>query len=247
MAYETNRFCWHGAITSDLDRAEGFYAETLGWQVQIAEMGDGEVRMFAAAGVPLAHLARPSAEGIGSHWESYLRVDDVDASTAAAVQHGGQVLVAPTDIAPGRLSVVTSPGGAPLSLFHEADPTAEHHPGGDGSVRWVELHSKQIEADLAWLSATFGFGANKVDVPRGAYFVLEHGGVPRGGALASRSEEDPPMWLPWIQVSSADEALERAQQHGGRGVTPPMDVPGVGRVAIMADPTGGVLGVIAPT
>jgi hypothetical protein len=33
MAYETNRFCWHGALTTDVEKTKAFYTETIGWTV----------------------------------------------------------------------------------------------------------------------------------------------------------------------------------------------------------------------
>jgi predicted enzyme related to lactoylglutathione lyase len=54
------------------------------------------------------------------------------------------------------------------------------------------------------------------------------------------------MWLTWIQVEDVDGTVETAGSHGGQVHVAPFDVPGVGRLSILADNTGGVFGVITP-
>jgi len=247
MAYTTNQFCWHGIITTDTEKATTFYGNALPFSIVTTEMGGDNVSMVAAGDIPRAHIAAPPAEGIPSHWEHYLRVDDVDASTAAAEANGGQVLVPPTDIPPGRFSAVASPSGAVFNLFHEADEaTAANPPAGAGSVHWTELHSKDVDADLAWLTSSFGFDIDEMPMPDGPYFILKSGDAMCGGVMAQQNPEAPAMWLPWIEVTDVDATLSNIDAAGGRAVTPLMDVPTVGRMAVVADPTGGVFGVITP-
>lgn len=247
MAYETNRFCWHGLVSTDTDRAAAFYPEVLGWKVQSMPMGDETATMFVTNDVPVAHFMAPQVPEMPSHWNNYLRVEDVAASTRAAVEAGGKEIHPPTDIPPGCFSVVESPSGAKLSLFHEADPSAEHHPGGLGGVHWVELRSQSIDADLAWLKSVFNYETSEMPMPQGGtYYLLNHGGEMRGGAMASFMEGAPSMWLTWFSVDNADGALDRIQRHGGKVYSPAMDMEGVGRMAVVADNTGAAFGVIQP-
>jgi uncharacterized protein len=247
MAYNNNAFCWHGVVSTDVETAKSFYGDVLGWTAQTMTMGEDEATMFAAPdGVTRAHARLPGMDGEPSHWDNYLRVDDVDASTAASAANGGSVLVPATDIPPGRFSVVTSPSGAAFCLFHEADESATNAPDGEGSIHWVELHSTSLDADLVWLKATFGFEFETMEMPQGAYHVLKSDGEMRGGATAQANEGAPSMWLTWIQLAGVDAAVERASAAGGNVLAPAFDVPEIGRMAILADPTGGVFGVITP-
>lgn len=244
MAYETNRFCWHGLVTSDPDGAASFYPEVLGWTVETIDMGDGEVTTFAAGGVPLTHYSRTPNEGVPTHWSNYLRVDDVDASTKAAVANGGTVLLDPQDIPPGRLSLVQTPSGAPLHLFHEADEAAaHHHPGGLGGVHWTELRSTEIGPDLQWLESTFGFGLREIPMPGGKYFVLTSGGKDRAGVMMA---EAPAMWLTWFRVDDTESAIARVERHGGKILGPAMEMEGIGTIALATDPDGAAFGLIRP-
>lgn len=66
MADDDNRFCWHGVISTDPDKAASFYSSVLGWGVLKQPMGDEEATMLTAGGVPRARTtcwcrASPSA------------------------------------------------------------------------------------------------------------------------------------------------------------------------------------------
>ncbi len=248
MAYITNRFCWHGLMTTDTAKAGAFYAEVIGWKSQSMTMGDQESLMFIAHDVPVAHYMDVPTKEVPTHWNNYLRVDDVDASTKAAVDAGGCVVAEAIDIPPGRFSVVGSPSGATISLFHEADEaTAEHHPGGMGGVHWTELHSTDIDADMAWIKTVFGFDIGEMPMPQGGtYYMLNVGEDKRGGASPSFMKDAPSMWLTWFSVDNCDDALKRVEGNQGKVLSPAMDMPGVGRMAIIMDNTGGVCGLIQP-
>ncbi len=246
MAYTNHRFCWHGVISTDTATTTPFYGTVLGWDVQTVPMGGEDMTLFAATdGKGRAHTRSPMGEE-PSHWSSYFRVEDVDASAQAAAKNGGSILVPPTDIAPGRFSTVASPSGATFNLFHEADPESANPEGVEGGIHWVELHSTDLKADLAWLKACFGISSQIMEMPAGPYHVLMSGETTVGGAMAQMHAGAPSMWLPWVQIDAVDEAVDRAAAAGGNVVAPLWEVDGVGRLAIVADPTGGVFGVIRP-
>ncbi len=108
MAYVNNKFCWHGIITSDIEKASAFYTDTIGWGTTTMEMGSESVTMVTAGDIPRAHVMLPPMEGVPNHISSYLRIEDVDAGVEAAVANGGKVVTPPTDIPPGRFSAVAS-------------------------------------------------------------------------------------------------------------------------------------------
>ncbi|MEM1418186.1 MAG: VOC family protein [Myxococcota bacterium] len=247
MAFNNNEFCWVGVISTDTDAAKAFYTEALGWSVQVAPMGDGEATMFAVGDIPRAHLAAPAQPGQPSHFENYLRVEDVDATTKAAVANGGQLLVEPMDIPPGRFSVVTTPSGAPVSVYNEADEASSSNPpAGPGAFHWVELHSKDLDADVAWVEKTFGVSSEAMPMPQGPYHIFKDGERMVGGAMAAMNPEAPAMWLTWVQVEDVDATRERIAGLGGAALSDMMDVEGVGRMFVAQDPTGAVFGVITP-
>jgi len=248
MAYKNNHFCWYGVISTDTTAASTFYGTALAVDVTTGEMDGNPMVMLGSGGVPFAHLTAPQMEDVASHWESYLRVEDVDALSAAAVANGGSLVMPGMDIPPGRFSVVASPSGATFCLFHEADEAVStNHPGDTaGSVHWTELWSKDVDADVAWLTKTFGLTSEVMPMPEGPYHVLKAGDEMVGGVMASKEDKAPSMWLTWLQVDDVDATVASIGVNGGNTLSPVMDVPMIGRMAVVADPTGGVFGVITP-
>ena len=52
-----------------------------------------------------------------SHFMVYFHVEDCDASAAKAAELGGEICVPPTNIPPGRFSVLMDPQGATFSIL----------------------------------------------------------------------------------------------------------------------------------
>jgi predicted enzyme related to lactoylglutathione lyase len=82
--------------------------------------------------------------------------------------------------------------------------------------------------------------AGEVDYPMIKVHEQTHGGFgpAQGGA--------PSHWLGHVAVENADEAAGRAQAVGGNLLAEPMDIPEVGRMAVVQDPQGAVLSLFTP-
>ena len=246
MATSNNTFCWNGIVSTDTAKTLAFFPEVLGWKTQEMEMGGNTVTMLANEGTPIAHVRGPQMDGEPSWWNNYLRVEDVDATAAAVEKAGGKIVVPPTDIPPGRFSTIATPSGAHLSLFREANPDDKDAPSTTGFIHWVDLHSKDIDADLRFIHDGLGLKTTEMPMPNGPYHILNPEGATRGGAMAGMKPEAPSMWLAWVAVESVDDALGRVTRHGGTVLGPAWDAEGVGRMAIASDPAGVVFGVITP-
>lgn len=243
MSIDNLSFCWNGIVSTDVDKTLAFLPAVLGWTVNHVEMGDETIPMLAHDGVAKGHVRAPAMDGEPSWWNNYLRVEDVDATAAAVVAAGGKVIVPGTDIPPGRFSTVTTPSGACFTLFHEA---GNDRADEQGTNHWVELHSKDLAADLACLTEAVGFATAEMPMPQGPYTLLKTGEDMRAGAMTGMHPEAPSMWLAWVAVSDVDATMSRAETSGGKVVAPAFDVEGIGRMGIVSDPTGLVFGVITP-
>jgi hypothetical protein len=69
-------------------------------------------------------------------------------------------------------------------------------------------------------------------------------GVHRGGIARSVNPNAASMWLPYVEVGDCDATAAKAGKNGGQLLSAPSDVPGVGRIAIVADPLGVAVGVL---
>ena len=83
----------------------------------------------------------------------------------------------------------------------------------------------------------------------GAYLVCKDGDQPVGGIMNisdARFEGVPAQWFAYLAVDDVDARVEQATAAGAQLMRPIFDVPGVGRIAILKDPTGAGLGWITP-
>lgn len=248
MAYRNNSFVWYENATPNKDASKAFYTETIGWKTQEMDMGEADVYVAVVAGEKPRGGIVDGQPGVPSHWLSYLRVADVDTTAKAVSENGGSVLAQPFTVpGVGRISVVADPQGAAFALFHEADEdTAQNAEGGHGAFHWTELWAKDIVAVLPFYESTFGLTAEKMPMPDGDYYVLKSGDDMVGGAMQSKIDEAPAMWLPWVEVDDVDAAIGRTTANGGDVKAPAFSVPGVGYMSIIGDSQGAVLGVITP-
>lgn len=246
MSLSNNTFCWHGIVSTDTAKTLAFFPEVLGWTVQEIDMGGDKATMFANAGKPLAHVRGPAMDAEPGWWNNYLRVADVDGVAAAVTKGGGKVVVPPNDIPPGRFATVATPSGAHFSLFCESNSDDTDSEPATGNIHWVDLHSKDLEADLEFIHGALGLETREMPMPAGAYHIINPDGKTRAGAMVGQNPDAPSMWLAWVEVESVDETTSRVERHGGKLLAPAWDAQGVGRMAIASDPTGVVFGLITP-
>lgn len=67
MAFDTNRFCWQGCISTDVDAAKSFYTNVIGWRINTQPMGDADATFFSVEDKLFAHVSPPSIAGTPSH------------------------------------------------------------------------------------------------------------------------------------------------------------------------------------
>ena len=242
MTTAHGKFTWFELVTPAIDDAKTFYSETLGWKSTSSDMGGFPYTMLTAGEAPQAGIVAPPQPGIPSHWTSYLGVDDVDARAATVVEHGGKVLVPPTDIpGVGRFSLVADPQGATFNLFKGVSDQ-----GGSTEFHWNELWAKDAEALLPFYREVLGFEVETMQMPDGAYYILENADGGQGGIMSSPMEGVPPMWLPYATIDDCDAAVARAERMGGSVKSTASTIEGIGRIAIIGDRSGAVLGLVTP-
>jgi predicted enzyme related to lactoylglutathione lyase len=112
---------WSSLITHDPDAQAAFYQTLFGYDVFDSGTGeDTNPLQFASNGY--ARACANSLPGDASkyypHWLNYVRVVDVPAAVAKAVELGGRALVEPRpNQGNGRMAVVADPAGAAIGLF----------------------------------------------------------------------------------------------------------------------------------
>jgi predicted enzyme related to lactoylglutathione lyase len=107
---------------------------------------------------------------------------------------------------------------------------------------WHELYVPDVDTAIAFYSAVFGMTTKDFPIGDGAYRMLCVNGVPVAGMMSTADPHlppgIPPHWAAYLAVDDVDACLERAVSNGGSLVAGPMDVPTVGRMALIADNQG---------
>ena len=116
-----------------------------------------------------------------------------------------------------------------------------------GAISWNELATTDPEAAGRFYGALFGWSNKHVDMGTGAYHVARVGETQVVGIMSLPPDAGPipPYWGCYVTVLSVEDTLAQCAALGGKTLVPAMDVPGVGRMAVLQDPQGAVFSVMA--
>ena len=112
-----------------------------------------------------------------------------------------------------------------------------------GAFVWSQLGTSDVDGARQFYGDVVGWSSEGFGGPEPSYWIWKAGDVVVGGLTAS---DAPPSWLPYVYATDVDALVRKAEALGGSSRMAPHDVPGVGRIAVVADPQGAVLAAIRP-
>ena len=116
---------------------------------------------------------------------------------------------------------------------------------------WNELATSRPGVCREFYARVFGWTSQEVDLGDfGKYSVWLHEGQGVGGMLHmddADGAEPVAFWTSYLGVEDVDDTAQKVIDAGGSIRLPPTNIPELGRVAIIADPTGAVVALIRPT
>lgn len=241
----TGKFIWHDLATDDLAAARHFYGALLGWEFEdlqrlgrpyvVARFGGRRV------GGLVAVAADPEQEV--SQWVGYVSVPDVDGTVTAVEKAGGRTLVAPVDVQDiARAAVVIDPQGAAVGFARRVRGDPEEEPAPvENTFFWMEYLARDPDAAVSFFADLLGYQSAVTDkVGPAEYHVLSRGRS-RGGVLRAPDAKIRPRWLPYILVPDPAAMASRVESLGGRVILAPRAELRNGTLAIVADPSGGIV------
>lgn len=242
--------CWFELASTEPSAAGAFYAALFGWSRETIDMGPIGPYTFlrngsGMVGAMMGLTPDQRSAGVPSHWGVYFSAPDCDAVAARAVAAGARELLPPTTVeGQGRMAVLRDPTDAVFSLWQPLDPTgAGPVMFEDNAVCWVELATRDQPAAAAFYAGLFGWHLDVTDVPLPGglkYVQIAVGGRHYGGILPMTDEWAgiPPHWAIYVHVADVDATVARAKDLGGSVPVPAFDAKGVGRIALVGDPSG---------
>lgn len=124
-----------------------------------------------------------------------------------------------------------------------------------GGFIWYELMTDNLAAARAFYREVVGWETAEEGMPLpngGTYHMIaRNDGGSAGGLLAMSAEMTAsggkPGWIGYIHHPDVDAAAAAVTSAGGAVHMPPMDMPGVGRMAMVADAQGATFYIMNPT
>ena len=116
-----------------------------------------------------------------------------------------------------------------------------------GAPCWADLYSSDTERAKDFYGRLFGWTTMDPGPEYGGYFVFEKDGKAVGGCMANSGEEGyPDAWTVYLHTEDADRTVAAAKADDAPVLVEPMDVTENGRMAMVADPGGAVIGIWQP-
>jgi predicted enzyme related to lactoylglutathione lyase len=117
---------------------------------------------------------------------------------------------------------------------------------------WYELITPDPAGAKAFYDAVVGWDIQSTsDFPNDYRMIGRSDGKFAGGVLPlsdeMRQHGARPMWLGYLHAHDVDQAVAAIERDGGKALMPAFDTPGVGRIAMIADPEGAPVYLMTPT
>lgn len=255
--YEHGTPCWVDHSSTDPQKAADFYTAFFGWEAEDMMPPDAPVSYLICRlrGHDVAAIGSQQAEDAPASWNTYVWVDDADDAAAKAQAAGGTVVAEPFDVFDaGRMAAMQDQAGAWIHLWQAGRQRGAGLVNEPGTLSWNELTTRDPDGSKQFYGAIFGWQAAPMDLD-GVEYTLWHppgeiadSAAALGGMMPMIGDmwpaEMPNHWMTYFAVEDADAACARCQELGGAVPVPPFDTP-VGRSAVLSDPLGAVLSVIA--
>jgi hypothetical protein len=242
-ATAVGKFVWHEQVSSDPKQAQDFYAQLFGWGTEVFKPGEVDYAMISSGGQTHGGFGKAMEGAPPPHWLSHVAVEKLEETIEKAKSSGGKLVAGPFDMSEvGRIAIIADPQGAYLSAFQ---PEGEG-PAPEGVFVWDELGTSDVDHAQRFYEQVFGWTTSDMGEEYGGYRVFNRGETGIAGLMALPDSSIPPHWQPYVAVDDPDRTAARATELGGAVAAEPMDVPNVGRIAVLRDPQGATFGIIKP-
>jgi uncharacterized protein len=241
VATRTGKFVWHEQVSDDPKQAESFYAQLCGWGTEVFKAQGMDYTMISSGGQTHGGFGQAQEGAPPPHWLSHIGVENLDETLEKAKSAGGKVVAGPFDMEDvGRMAIVSDPQGAYVSAYQSLSEGS----GSAGVFVWDELGTTDADGAQSFYEQVFGWTTKDMGEEYGGYRIFHRGEEQVGGLMKNPDPSIPASWTPYVAVEDADETCRKATELGASVIVEPMDVPNIGRFAILQDPQGAVFGII---
>jgi len=110
---------------------------------------------------------------------------------------------------------------------------------------WHELYAPSAAQAIEFYTKCLDFGTQEMEMGEGMkYTMLTRGGNAVCGVMditEMKLENVPPHWAAYLSVDDVDAKIKLCEENGAKLLHGPMDVPTIGRMALIMDPQGATI------
>jgi len=243
------KFTWFDLATENVAAARVFYGAVFGWKYEEVPGGPAEYTIIRNSQGKVGGMfrkQRPRDARAGAHWLSLISVRDAEQASRLVRERGGSVILPPTQVlGRGTHAVFRDPQGAIFGVLAAAGGDPADDPIVDGDVFWLDLFTPDAAKAARFYADLAGYEAAEGPTRAGPKrWYLVTGAIARAGIVAQQSAGLAPAWLPYFLVDNVPATIERAKGAGGKVLIAPRFEYLNGKVAVLADPQGGVFGIV---
>ena len=241
------KFVWADLVTDNVPAARTFYGRLFGWKFWDAgsySIGMNDDRPLCG----MFQRPRPKDRVAEPRWFGYISVPNVDRAQRTVLKAGGRVLAPPKKMPKrGEQAVFADPEGAVFGVVKSSSGDPEDFLADPGDWIWIQLLSRDARKAAEFYRAVAGYECveNSTSNRLNDYvLVSERYARATVRTIPSANTQVQPTWLPFVRVKNVAESVALAKQLGGKVRIEPKPELLDGKAAVIADPTGAVIGIM---
>jgi predicted enzyme related to lactoylglutathione lyase len=237
--------------SSDPEGAERFYLALFGWDVEHQPIGEDTIyRIVRQDGQRVAAISPQQPQqrdaGVPSIWQTYITVEDADASLGRAGELGGTVHAGPFDVFDaGRMGVVQDPQGAFFAIWQPNRSIGSELVNAPGAFSWSELVAPDADAAGRFYGELFGWTVSPFEASSSPYWLIQNRDRHGIGGMRPPQPHEPASWLVYFGCEAIEATSARVAELGGQVLHDPISVSEDAQVVTVMDPQGAVFALYA--
>ena len=238
------KFVWLDLLTTDIQTAAGFYESVFGWE---ASSVDEDYILLSNNGRRIAGIVKNKfqlKDNEKNQWISFVSTVDTNKAHLKLVEAGAEAVAGPMPIdGRGNIGVYVAPDSAVFGIINSTSGDPEERRAGLNDWVWNELWSTNTGAAAEFYK---NLGYEVVDnwnSDNGQDLLLATDEIARAGLVEGHESQTKSIWLAYILVSNVDSVIARSEEAGGETHILKGKANNVGKIALVTDPTGGMVAV----
>ncbi|MGW3085292.1 VOC family protein [Streptomyces sp. NPDC001108] len=236
--------CWVNLMARNLEKAQGFYSEIMGWEFRRSTLDD-DLTVALTHGERVAGIGCCREAGQPVIWTPYFAVRDADETAGRISERGATLAVGPLPLGNGRAGVAADRDGAVFGFWE--GPIAAWRVGHGNAPARLDLETRDAFDAAIFYAEVFGWAqppsACTVDYAHDRVLVRSAGHTL--ATVHSRTpDSDPegaarPRWVVDFRVGNPARTAAAAVAAGGNAapVTSPLSAAS-GSTFVIHDPEG---------